>query len=357
MASQFTHLSLGREAALADSATAGIILSPANATLFNLGCQGPDIFYHAQRTKPYGLQYGSLAHKRDYGKLAAALAAYAAAVAKEPVAGREAERIAAYSLGFATHAAVDRATHPFIVWRSGRFDPTKPETRRYRGCHAFYERILDVAYAESTPLGRMSSFDQTFALSLPDDRAPGYLVRALATAFASAYPTRAGFDPLIAKRVANAFADSSYFFRVTDPVVTSMDNDIPDGLGYFDDSKGRRTVAFVYPERLPADMDFANESHAAWSHPCRPDESSTASWFELLDRARDDAVAAMRAVAALIRGVSSPLEAERVVGNGTLNVGNPDGSPAKTVAVQPLPLPEIMERQFRLRVEWASRRE
>jgi hypothetical protein len=44
------------------------------AAWFALGCQGPDIFYHNQRTKPSGLHYGALAHRRRYGSLAAGAA-------------------------------------------------------------------------------------------------------------------------------------------------------------------------------------------------------------------------------------------------------------------------------------------
>ena len=35
--------------------------------LFNIGCQGPDLFYHNQITRPLAIEYGSLLHRRDYG--------------------------------------------------------------------------------------------------------------------------------------------------------------------------------------------------------------------------------------------------------------------------------------------------
>ena len=31
---------------------------------FTLGCQGPDLFYHNQRSRPVGLEYGTLLHRR-----------------------------------------------------------------------------------------------------------------------------------------------------------------------------------------------------------------------------------------------------------------------------------------------------
>ena len=91
------------------------------APFFRFGCQGPDIFYHNRRTMPSGLHYGALAHRRGFGSLVAG------AAASLPAAEREATSAsAAYLLGLATHAAVDRATHPFIIYFSGWALPSDP---------------------------------------------------------------------------------------------------------------------------------------------------------------------------------------------------------------------------------------
>ena len=41
------------------------------AVFFALGCQGPDIFYHNQHTRPVSLEYGTLLHRRGYGDFTA----------------------------------------------------------------------------------------------------------------------------------------------------------------------------------------------------------------------------------------------------------------------------------------------
>ncbi len=364
MASQYTHLSVGRAALAAvpeasRSAAARSAADPRAAgpsgprddsacrdadlrTAFALGCQGPDLFYHAQRTRPSGLHFGSLAHKRGYGVLAAALALRAARIADPD----DAAYARAYALGFSTHAAVDRITHPFVVYRSGRFNPVDPSTYRWRSCHVFYERVLDACLARAEGLPDMTSFRQTELLSFPGDAAPPFLVDILSGALADAYPSRAADDPLLGQRVVNALSDASFFHRLTDPSTIHLVLGAADSGGFLDDEHAIRRISTLYPPRLPDGLDFANEAHAEWLHPCRPEERSTASWFDLVAEAKLAAAKALSAVWSLMNGTIDAAEAARRVGDGSLNAAAADGAPAPVVATAPLPLPELMEREL-----------
>ena len=145
MAGQISHIIAGEDALRRAAAELGIAAGKglealgAAAPWFRLGCQGPDIFYHNQRTMPSGLHYGSLAHRRGYGSI---VAGFARAMGEEE--GRPDSAPGAYLLGMATHAAIDRATHPFVVYFSGWARPGDPDSRKLRGCHPFLERILDI---------------------------------------------------------------------------------------------------------------------------------------------------------------------------------------------------------------------
>ena len=83
--------------------------------VFALGCQGPDIFYHGQRTRPVAVEYGGLLHRRGYGVFTASLLKMGLPDPppdEEDIrAGRREKGINAlgvYSLGFMTHAILDR---------------------------------------------------------------------------------------------------------------------------------------------------------------------------------------------------------------------------------------------------------
>jgi hypothetical protein len=49
-----------------------------------------------------------------------------------------------YLLGWISHGLLDRAWHPYIIYRSGWHQPSLPETRVWRFYHPFLERLCDV---------------------------------------------------------------------------------------------------------------------------------------------------------------------------------------------------------------------
>ena len=348
MASQITHILAGEDAmgeALPDRAER--ILSGYGAW-FRLGCQGPDIFYHNQRTRPVSLHFGTLAHRRGYGSLVAALVSQAAGAGAESAWG-------AWTLGFSTHAAVDRWTHPFIVHRSGWSDPARPETAAFRSCHPFYERLLDALLWERRKGGPVRGFRQAAAL-IPAGGLPVTFPRRLAEALRQAYPARAAGDVLLERRLANAFEDSAFLYLHSDPSVTGLGGLDAKGYEYLDDESGPRSVAIVYPEDFSREVDWANESGAAWTHPCEPPRRSTASYHELVAMAAHDAASALAATAGALDGSDGDAAGlEAAVGDGTLNVGDADGAQARPVHMDPLPLPELMARQYRMRLNQAAR--
>src|SRR5690606_6736764 len=104
-----------------------------------LGSQGPDMFYHNQRTMPSGISFGSLLHRRSYGSFCAEILAWLVSenLGPDSAAGK-------YLLGYITHAILDRYMHPFINYFAGWYDPADPETEVFRFAHPFLERILDL---------------------------------------------------------------------------------------------------------------------------------------------------------------------------------------------------------------------
>jgi hypothetical protein len=114
MPSHFMHLIFAEEAvsrALGDEATT---ILRTHGNLLRFAAQGPDIFYHNQRTMPTGLRYGVALHKHGYGTMVGELVREARRLGMGPTT-----ELGAFTLGFATHAILDRYTHPYIIHFAG----------------------------------------------------------------------------------------------------------------------------------------------------------------------------------------------------------------------------------------------
>lgn len=309
---------------------------------FNLGCQGPDIFYHNMRTKPLAISYGSLVHRRGWESMGKALLG----VDTHGLDERQARAWEAFVLGWLTHGPVDRVAHPFIVYRSGWQVPGKPETGRYLGNHPFYERVLDVFLWEHQTASGIENFDQEKALVPPDDFSEDF-ARLLAQALQKAYPSRAMNDDALETRMYNSFQDSWNVYRFSAPKSTRVSSSWGNAFIQSLMQRGVRALRLIYPENFERDTDWANESNSEWMEPCMPERKSRKSFFTLMDEAVHNATADLAALAMGEYGkrIHSSYD-------GTLNVGDENGRQAKPVFMEPLPLRETMEAQLKLRLEF-----
>jgi hypothetical protein len=231
---------------------------------FALGCQGPDVFYHNQRTRPVALEYGGLLHRQGCGLFSAILLKMGLPVpppGEEAVkAGRREKGINAlgvYALGFMTHAVLDRCCHPYIVYKSQRPDPEpgKSAGRRAdaaqgileKGGHPFFERIIDVLMLKILRERETASWDQGLLAEILE-KPPRGLKELLGRALQAGFPERAGKDRKLVQRIDNAFLDAAWFYRLTDPAKTglrsSREMKIDPGA-----------LVYLYPEHLPAGID------------------------------------------------------------------------------------------------------
>jgi len=87
-------------------------------------------------TRPLALAYGSLLHRRGFGDFCAWL--LKAALPPQP-SSQDMNACGAYALGFLFHAALDRACHPYIIYKSASVRAGRGENGLY---HPFFERIL-----------------------------------------------------------------------------------------------------------------------------------------------------------------------------------------------------------------------
>ena len=326
----------------------GIELSAEVLPYFRFGCQGPDIFYHNQRTKPSGLHYGSLAHHRRFGTLVAAAASSLAPADQDP------QRSAgAYILGLSTHAALDRATHPFIVCRSFWIGSVGPTARARLGCHAFLERLLDrelLAFREDL---KPAGYGIAVKLGLDRTPAPKTDARLIAlweAGLRAAYAKASLSDELLVQRIANALADGRHFYRATDPARTEAGNASPDWRERLAGDEGRYLVSILYPELPHTQLDAMNMAKESWPHPAGDGRVSDASYPELVAHGEAKAARTIASVLGLWAGATTEDELASEIGDEGLSLVDAEGVPESPKVSAPLALPEAMDEELAYRI-------
>ncbi|MDR1211642.1 MAG: zinc dependent phospholipase C family protein [Spirochaetaceae bacterium] len=306
--------------------------------VFVLGCQGPDIFYHSQRIRPVAVEYGGLLHRRGYGVFTANLLKMSLPDPppdEEDIrAGRREKGINAlgvYSLGFMTHAILDRFCHPYIIYKTACPETASPQTGLGRLAHPFFERILDVLMLKRLRGADIASWNQEMLADICE-KPPLGLKELLERALVSGYPERAGKDTRLAQRIANAFLDSAHFFRSTLPSRKASPSP-------------RHKFILGFPAGLPGDIDFLNLAREAWQYPAGPERDDTRSFPDIYGEAVDAAAGAMLPciVAYLEKGIFPIREAAAAIGNGSLSLQDEAGKPCAPERSRPFPLERVLD--------------
>jgi hypothetical protein len=327
---------------------------------FILGCQGPDIFYHSQMTRPVALEYGTLLHRRGYGIFTATLLKMALPdppPSEEDIRMLRREKainaLGAYALGFMTHALLDRLAHPYIVYKSGLAFPVRTETGRSpslgKNAHAFLERIIDVLMLDHLRGRPISSWDQEALLASVCETPPQGLKELLARALIAAFPERAGGDRKLRERMENTFLDCTTFYRYTNPRKTSI----------YDEAYNGETSAWIqeiplpylYPENLPGNIDYLNVNRRTWFYPGAENQPDSRSFLDIYAGAVQTAAKSLSVfITQYLKTGTFPIKkAAQAIGNGGLSIQDESGKPCAPIRTDALPLDEVLAQQARLR--------
>ena len=325
---------------------------------FALGCQGPDIFYHSRRARPVGLEYGTLLHRRAAGTFTAWLLELA--IPKR----REDEALAAYALGFMSHAVLDRAAHPYILYKSVSNSPAKSETMSAAHSHTFFERIIDTLMLKKLRGMNVSLWDQEALLAETCENPPPGLPALLETALVRTFPERAGKDEKLARRIENTFNDAAYFYRLTTPMRTSSALEKDQDSFMFPLKK--RHLIYLFPKDLPCDIDFLNLAKKPWFYPVEDGKEDVRSFPELYLETVDNTASSLGGIICrFLEGGEAQgenqahisadakkseadlrlAEAARIIGDGGLSIVDKTGKPCAPGRTDPLPLDEVLEKQ------------
>jgi len=328
----------------------GELFKAAAYPYFCLGCQGPDIFYHNQRTRPSALEYGSLLHRRNYGDFSAELVRRAfAAKSTNP----DKEKLLAFAAGFLLHAFLDRALHPYIISRTGgrMTDPDglqpSPALSAPR-LHMFLERIID-----SIMVGRLDgitprSWPQRSLLAYPAAQGSVLLVPLLAETLRSIFPERALKDSLLATRLEHAFTDAAFFYEATSPEPASANGLLRERILRLDHARGLAATAYLHPETVLEEADFCNFSHSPWLDPCWGGPPRTESVEDLYNKAVGEACYTLRPFWGRW-GIGGNTSLAKAIGNGNLSLSGLDGKRCQAIHFSVLDVGKALRDEYETR--------
>ncbi len=288
-----------------------------------LGAQGPDIFFHNQRTKPSGLAYGIKLHGSGYGKCCSALSDW---ILQEGLQDKQQEVF--YLYGFVTHAVLDRYTHPFIISRAGS------ETA---GAHAFYERIIDVLMLRRSLNIDPNTYD--FLSRLPSGYAvPECIIDMLNHSLSFIYP-RSRLKRQAKNRIENAFNDSLTYYTHTnyidqEYICRAMEREKTGDIK-------EKWLSIIHPMWFPDEYDYLNLEKKIWHNPWTGIETND-SFVDLWEKGLDRAVMLLEICRDVLQGDKPSKELETGVGNGPL--GGQVEHNAEQKHESPLPFKEIFKK-------------
>ena len=357
MPAHISHLLFAEDALREATSDAEVLLEEAG-NLFRLGAQGPDLFYHNQRTRPLALRYGSLIHRRGFGTLVAHMARTVIAAAHRR-GSVDAEQ-AAFLAGFATHADLDRRAHPYIICRAGWVRHDDPSTHRFRRCHPLLERLLDVVALRARRGQELAEFEFLANVSCGESL-PYATLKMLVKGIDDAFPA-ASYKSRNRRRIENAYTDSMRFYTFTDHRDTRL-RERALAADRVEGYRHRRSAVFHFAA-AGAELDPANLRRRQWPHPCDPAVVSDRSYLDLMAEAQQDVVPKLRRLLSLLGWPGSAAERPAAdAGTGPAGTGwfaelaalfgeqglgaTLHDNSCAPVHCEPLPLPELFERLHR----------
>jgi len=128
-----------------------------------------------------------------------------------------------------------------------------------------------------------------------------------------------------------------------------VDRGLAEWVGRLDEDQGAGSMGLLYPAKLPAGLDVANDQGKTWAHPAGDGRESREGIEDLLGRAVAEGAIALSALVDCLRGARAPAGLSELFGRGSLSINDPEGKPAVPRLSAPLALKPLMVAEFRRR--------
>ena len=243
---------------------------------YNLGQQGPDIFFYCPPSHIFYREHlGGHMHKNDTMVFFSALLD-----GRDRFPTKEARTICdAYIMGFIGHYTLDTTVHPYIHFRTEKLKNIDRPDYVF-GIHVLLETDIDAAMLRRYLHKKPSQFScaKTITLSKKEQTVISLL---LSFAIRRAYPT------LFASPLHVSFAITC--IRLGNRIMHASPDRLKSLIRIFDE----RLIGNAFLSSLVATdkhrtyLDPCNLRHLKWHNPWQPDDESTESICDMIDRATD----------------------------------------------------------------------
>ncbi|MCL2603116.1 MAG: zinc dependent phospholipase C family protein [Defluviitaleaceae bacterium] len=281
-----------------------------HARIYNLGTQGPDIFFYYvpgfMRVRSKGI--GSDIHEADFGKFFMETARWV-----------KHETLFAYLAGFLAHYALDTACHPFVFAHTQLKGATSAQESAE---HRHFETAVDVLMLARIKGEKPADYKQWELIQAPPKHK-----QVAAAAFAAAankvYGDRrrggTGDSALLPRDVYHAMGHMAQLTRM----LHSPKGRRKKWAAFLEDKTigARLLSAMVHMQEVTDGRDYLNLSRTHWHTPWNPSQGSTASFPELFDAGVGEAVQMVNGLYAYMQGTMPRKKLTELIGNRSLSTG------------------------------------
>lgn len=242
--------------------------------IFNLGTQGPDIFYYS-RVWPWMKNNGSCKiantmHSKNTGGFFIESFKYLKSMDKT---SKEYKQLFSYLCGFICHYILDSTTHPYIFY----FSTSKSGRKRFSNYHKKMEVIIDVLLLDMLKKENAYLIKISDMIEISEDS-----INSLTSFYKSVLKSVYAID-VSEEAVQYAFKDITRVMRFmydTKGIKRGFVKSVETLLG----KKGMYSSA-IYPKKVGDNKDYLNLNHIEWVHPCNSTKVYTDSFVDLFNRA------------------------------------------------------------------------
>ncbi|PNT90464.1 hypothetical protein CDQ83_19615 [Clostridium thermosuccinogenes] len=308
----YTHYLCGREALekISSQEIANIIVK--HRQLYNLGLQGPDIFFFyfylpsAETKKVKGT--GSKMHAKKVASFFSCALKY---ISERETSEREA--LLSYLCGYACHYSLDCNTHPYIFYKTGFVRKGEKHTSKYVCYHRLFETTIDFLMVSEKLGCKPAEINGRSLIRL--DSSEYYTVGCM---YRSLLKDVMGIDISVeqVQRAAKEIGIAMSLFRDRTGLKRKLVYAVESVIG-----KYHPVSSMVHPLKLNDSRDYLNRQKAVWSLPWDIDAKSDSSFIEMFDSASSEAAHLCDAIYNCVIGNISPEKAVDIIGNRSFSTG------------------------------------
>jgi len=280
--------------------------------VFNLGTQGPDIFFYYGAwpwAKNEGIEkLGNRMHEKKTGEYILEALKYAALsdeVSKSI--------LTAYMCGYLCHYVLDCYTHPYIFYKTGFVRRGEEYTSKYTCCHRMFETALDVLMLRHELGKKPSEFNASEKIKVSKQAA--YVIGEMYSyVLDKVYAVDISAE-LVCRTIADIVGIAAALRDITG-IKKKLLSRLEKNLG-----KLPMFSSMIMPLEIKDGLDYLNDSHSAWYLPWDNTRDMTSSFIE---NYKDAAAESKAIIEAILIYISSNKDLENVIsliGNRSFSTG------------------------------------